>query len=693
MLKQARNPDWPSQRDTAFAAVGRRRTSWFTWAARINFIAGLAFAATFIYFALRARFTVPYADDWAWLLSLQDHPFTKGLWQPHNEHIVVIPRLLLWANFWFWGWPGYATLFAALFCHGVVAGVLALTCIERERDEAILLIGSVLFLSFLTYELQSAVFPASVLFPLVAASSVVAILALTKCAGNSSQRSVRRWVSLSALMSVVGMLCLTNGLIVPFVLVGLSSLLRLGRRAAALFISIGVAGFAARYLVGGVPHTVLTASPLATVRFALSMLAGPIAAVSPPLAALAGSGFAAVAFWTLWRRAPARTPASTLLVGIIWFVIGSAAMGSLGRAQMDPSVAAESRYTDLAAIGWSSMLLLALPSGLARRRIGHAVAVLLPLASIAALPMQVFVGDVWVAKADYLHAASLALAVGADDEDWLTQIDFLGGAHIDRVLGQFRGRDVAFLAFPDGGQRVGESSTPVAPCNGGLEAVVLRSRAAGLSVKAHLYEGGQTIRILDSARRVRGMARHAPLVQHAGASANDFVWAVLDVWAGRIDTHGDWLGFTTWGSGPPFRAQLTDENGRVLCEAPVACCAESELAASRPELILRGGLPEGWLDLASCTAIGGWVWDATRPNRPVDVRISVSGGKDYTLSAGTFRPDLLQLGKGNGRHAFTVGASQLGLGAGTWQVKAAVAATGAPLNGSPQTVVCKDERR
>src|SRR5688572_18632747 len=162
--------------DTKAQTDGRR---WLKHVARLNLLLGLTYAAVFIFFAFRARFTVPYGDDWPWLTSLQDAPFTKALWQTHNEHIIVIPRLLLWLDFFLWGWPGYATLFAALLSHATIAGVLALYSVaDRSRQEALLLIGSVLVLTFLTYALQGAVFPGSVLFPLVAAFSTSSIACL-----------------------------------------------------------------------------------------------------------------------------------------------------------------------------------------------------------------------------------------------------------------------------------------------------------------------------------------------------------------------------------------------------------------------------------------------------------------------------------------------------------------------------------
>ena len=90
-------------------------------AAATSLWAGWIFVALFAYYSVRAKFSIPYVDDWSWLASLQDHPWTTGLWSPHNEHVIVIPRLLVWLDFWIWGWPGYVTLAAGVLSHAVMA--------------------------------------------------------------------------------------------------------------------------------------------------------------------------------------------------------------------------------------------------------------------------------------------------------------------------------------------------------------------------------------------------------------------------------------------------------------------------------------------------------------------------------------------------------------------------------------------
>ena len=73
-----------------------------------------------------------------------------------------------------------------------------------------------------------------------------------------------------------------------------------------------------------------------------------------------------------------------------------------------------------------------------------------------------------------------------------------------------------------------------------------------------------------------------------------------------------------------------------------------------PKPAMPSGPPayEGYLDLADCDSIYGWVYNASDPNAPVDVDIYEGNVKLATVKADGFRQDLLAVGKGNGNHAF-----------------------------------------
>jgi hypothetical protein len=63
----------------------------------------------------------------------------------------------------------------------------------------------------------------------------------------------------------------------------------------------------------------------------------------------------------------------------------------------------------------------------------------------------------------------------------------------------------------------------------------------------------------------------------------------------------------------------------------------------------------GWLDVANCSAISGWAWDASQPSERVALDLydgSVQGFPFATVAAGNNRPDLKRVGIGDGVYGF-----------------------------------------
>lgn len=80
------------------------------------------------------------------------------------------------------------------------------------------------------------------------------------------------------------------------------------------------------------------------------------------------------------------------------------------------------------------------------------------------------------------------------------------------------------------------------------------------------------------------------------------------------------------------------------------------LANRREGAKTKAGRPswEGWHERADGTQISGWAFDANEPCSIVAVEIRVGRTLLARVDAGSFRPDLLDAGKGDGRHGFTL---------------------------------------
>ena len=62
----------------------------------------------------------------------------------------------------------------------------------------------------------------------------------------------------------------------------------------------------------------------------------------------------------------------------------------------------------------------------------------------------------------------------------------------------------------------------------------------------------------------------------------------------------------------------------------------------------------GYHDVADCSTIAGWAWDASQPTTPIAVDIYDGSTLIGTVTAGNFRQDLQNAGIGDGNHGFQV---------------------------------------
>lgn len=64
------------------------------------------------------------------------------------------------------------------------------------------------------------------------------------------------------------------------------------------------------------------------------------------------------------------------------------------------------------------------------------------------------------------------------------------------------------------------------------------------------------------------------------------------------------------------------------------------------------GSYEGFLDTVSCDRLSGWAWTPSQPAKPLTIELYDGDRLLTTTSADGSRQDLLDAGKGNGRHGF-----------------------------------------
>lgn len=80
----------------------------------------------------------------------------------------------------------------------------------------------------------------------------------------------------------------------------------------------------------------------------------------------------------------------------------------------------------------------------------------------------------------------------------------------------------------------------------------------------------------------------------------------------------------------------------------------SDSGSTTPSNPTVSGAHEGFVDGANCDQVVGWVWDANRPDEPLQVEVLANGQVIATGTANQYRMDLQQAGKGNGIHGYSI---------------------------------------
>ena len=93
-------------------------------------------------------------------------------------------------------------------------------------------------------------------------------------------------------------------------------------------------------------------------------------------------------------------------------------------------------------------------------------------------------------------------------------------------------------------------------------------------------------------------------------------------------------------------------------------------------------------DLVNCQTVTGWVWDSKMPDQPLHVDIYIDETPMGRTTANVMRPELRQLGYGNGQHGFTFPVPEYFRDGRTHVVEAKVVESGRTLRNTPETIVC-----
>lgn len=338
----------------------------------------IIFAALMISLAIAGVFAhvspVLFWDAWeALAFWLRGSPATDW-WALHNEHRIVLGRLLFWFDFkWFGGRTWFLFTMNLVFA-GVAAVVFSRAAMSvpwsrrgsPARTEAIALSSVMVSLCFLWSQGDNfgqafqGVFFLGQLLPLLA------LLCLARAASTGSNPG---WFIAATLVGAASAGTLASGLLALPLLVVTSLLLRLPRRRIVVLVAVS-AVVALLYLRGystpgqhGSLGQALRSDPSVLFQYVLGYLGSPVwfltgrEALGRTLAALAGLAFMLVLLFQAFRLLRARRPDPTsvaLLVFALYILIGAALTAS-GRWNFGIDSAFSSRYTTPALWGWCAL--------------------------------------------------------------------------------------------------------------------------------------------------------------------------------------------------------------------------------------------------------------------------------------------------------------------------------------------------
>lgn len=397
----------------------------------IGLLAGLAAMAAAGYLAVRWRLRAPLSDMWS-IIDFWAHPTQSTihwLWAQHNEHRILLPKLILLLDYRFFGGReafALATGFAAQLA--LLAALLwALRAMAGMRGALWRSAAAVAaFCLFSTAQWANFMGGFEVSFFFVGLFVTLGILALL-----SSRRAAKgdwKYAAAAVLAGTAATYSMAHGILVWPILLVVAILHGCRKRIVALLVTSGaaIAGSYLYHYASPLPQVSPLHSlhhPLLVVAYVIKYIGAPLDWGHPALAAVFGVVGLASAAWALKVAVRDRHPVVLLFAALPLFVILSAAMTALGRLYLGADQALSSRYETVALLLWLSLAVLLLRF-VSRRSAALLVAVQIGLLVALAVGAPRLRLHVAIARAAKLQAdtASLALLTGVFDQSALASL-------------------------------------------------------------------------------------------------------------------------------------------------------------------------------------------------------------------------------------------------------------------------------
>jgi hypothetical protein len=332
-------------------------------------LVGLFIVVSTIYGVVRNYTPIPYMDQWDGVIGFWravQSGDTSAWWAQHNEHRIVVPRLLFWADMRWFGGVNLVTITANVLLHIGVAAIFLLAYVRYglRRHSLPGVAGVVLLASMAWMQDDNFNWGFQVQFTLVYLFAMLAFLAYAR----GVNRNGAGWQVVAFGSATLAMLSMANGVLVfPLLalaaVVSRSGMLRVAAAAMATVVAWTAYfhGYAQPAYHAGLADG-LVHHPFGVVHYALAFLGSPAAFLGARMgtAAACGAVMVLASAWVVVQllRPLALTAYRLFLVLVLGFTLLAAFSAALGRFDLGIATALSSRYTTPALIAWTALFLL-----------------------------------------------------------------------------------------------------------------------------------------------------------------------------------------------------------------------------------------------------------------------------------------------------------------------------------------------
>jgi hypothetical protein len=378
--------------------------------------------------AMALTHPLPFWDQWDFVETLghyfAGHYGIADLWQQHNEHRILFPRLLFFADALLFGSTNTFLVLASLalqFVHVVLLSRLLgdRTGLPRAACFAVpaicLFHGSQIVNLYWGFQVQ---------FVLVWLASTVALWSMRNLVAAGGGRARVLWLCAAVASGLVATGSMGNGVLIWPLMCSMALQMRAGRRVLLTLLVAGglsVAAYSVGYVrpEGRMGLLAALSHPADLVAHVCHFLASPFWICTDWVKATAGAitlliaGFLAVAGVLRWRR---QGGSESVLWHILLMALASSILAAIGRLHLPLPDVATSRYATPVLVGWVVVFGLSVPraSAWSRALASRVLLAACALAFLTVLQPEVC-GDVDAFPEQQNDATSCLLANIKDD--------------------------------------------------------------------------------------------------------------------------------------------------------------------------------------------------------------------------------------------------------------------------------------